>query len=141
MIPRVRRLCWVDGELLPPSAPVVRADDSRLQRGPRLLHQRADRAGRPRFEERHLRRLARGAAALRARTRRAPRRARARSPSSANAAFAGGDGVVRLQPRRDGAGRLRLIGVRAGSAPTRSVWSAIRAPPSTRARAPAAATS
>jgi branched-subunit amino acid aminotransferase/4-amino-4-deoxychorismate lyase len=83
-------------------------------------------AGRPRFEDLHLRRLERGAAALGLGVfdpelaRRALRGHAARLP--------GGEGAVRLQLSRDGRGRLRLLAIPRGLGPDPPLWSAITAP-------------
>jgi hypothetical protein len=83
-------------------------------------------AGRPRFEDLHLRRLERGAAALGLGVfdpelaRRALREHAARLP--------GGEGAVRLQLSRDGRGCLRLLAIPRGLGPDPPLWSAITAP-------------
>jgi branched-subunit amino acid aminotransferase/4-amino-4-deoxychorismate lyase len=122
-----RRLCWADGELLPIEIPVVRADDSAFAEGRGCYTSVRIAGGRPRFGERHARRLVRGAAEL---------GLGALDPDSvlralaelAKAAFEDGDGIVRLEASRDGDGRLHLIGVPRALGPERAEWSAVIAP-------------
>jgi branched-subunit amino acid aminotransferase/4-amino-4-deoxychorismate lyase len=83
--------------------------------------------GRARFEDRHLRRLARGAAAL-ALGRFDPDSASAALRELARAALPGGEGAVRLQLSRGASDRARLVGVPRGLGDDPPVWAAIRAP-------------
>jgi branched-subunit amino acid aminotransferase/4-amino-4-deoxychorismate lyase len=122
-----RRICWADGELLPLEVPVVRADDSAFSEGRGCYTTALVRAGRPRFAERHARRLAQAAAELGLPAVEDSAVLRALS-ELAKAAFEGGDGAIRLEASRDGDGRLHLIGVPRELGPARSEWSAVLAP-------------
>jgi branched-chain amino acid aminotransferase len=125
--PAPRRLCWADGELLPLELPVVRADDSAYSEGRGCYTTVSIRAGRPRFAERHARRLALDGAALRL-----PRLEEAAALRAlaelAKAAFEDGDGIIRLEASRDGDGRLHLIGVPRALDESGLEWSAVLAP-------------
>jgi branched-subunit amino acid aminotransferase/4-amino-4-deoxychorismate lyase len=122
-----RRICWADGELLPLEVPVVRADDSAFSEGRGCYTTALVQAGRPRFAERHARRLARAAAELGLPPLEESAALRALA-ELAKAAFEGGDGAIRLEASRDGDGRLHLIGVPRGLGPLRPEWSAVLAP-------------
>ena len=117
---------WVDGRLVPRGDAPIPADDSAFAEGRGCYTSVRIAAGRPRFEARHLRRLARGAEAL-ALGRFEPEQARRALRLLAAAALPGGEGAVRLQLSRDAAG-LRLVGVARGLGPDPPVWSAICAP-------------
>jgi D-alanine transaminase len=125
--PALRRLCWADGELLPLEIPVVRADDSAFSEGRGCYTTVRITAGRPRFGDRHARRLVHGAAELGLGELEAASVLRALAELS-KAAFDDGDGIVRLEVSRDGDGRLHLIGVPRELGPEREQWSAVLAP-------------
>ncbi len=127
MSAHTRRLCWVDGELLPLEMPVVRADDSAFAEGRGCYTSVRIQAGRPRFAGRHARRLAYGAAEL-GLGQLEPADVERALAELAKAAFDDGDGVVRLQVSRDGDGRLHLVGVPRALGPERTEWSAVLAP-------------
>jgi len=117
-------LCWVDGKLLPANRAVVRADDSAFREGRGCLTTLRIAAGRPRFADRHVKRLQEGAKALRlgevaeATIRRAIK-------ELGEAAFPEGEGVVRLQVSRDGDGATHLVGSARKLGKNPSEWSAI----------------
>jgi branched-subunit amino acid aminotransferase/4-amino-4-deoxychorismate lyase len=123
----LRRLCWADGELVPLDIPVVRADDSAFAEGRGCYTAVRISAGRPRFGERHARRLVHGAAELGLGRLEVDSVLRALAELS-KAAFDDGDGIVRLEASRDGDGRLHLIGVPRELGPERAEWSAVVAP-------------
>lgn len=120
-------ICWVQDRLLPRSATPIPADDSAFAEGRGCYTSVRIAGGRPRFEERHLRRLARGAAAL-GLGRFDPEAARRALRALAAAALPGGEGAVRLSLSRDGTGSLRLAAVARGLGHDPAVWSAIRSP-------------
>jgi branched-subunit amino acid aminotransferase/4-amino-4-deoxychorismate lyase len=119
-------VCWVDGQLVARGEAAIPADDSAFSEGRGCFTSVRIAAGQPRFEDRHLRRLARGARALDL-GRFEPDAARSALRELARAALPGGEGVVRLQLSR-AAGALRLTGVPRGLGDDPPVWSAIRAP-------------
>jgi branched-subunit amino acid aminotransferase/4-amino-4-deoxychorismate lyase len=119
--------CWVDGRLIARNEAAVPADDSAFSEGRGCYTSVRISSGRARFEERHLRRLARGAAAL-SLGRFEANDARAALHELARAAFPGGEGIVRLQLSRGPGGRARMVGVPRGLGADPPVWSAIRAP-------------
>ena len=84
-------------------------------------------AGRPRFIERHARRLVQNAKALRIGELDETRLRRAFA-ELASAAFAGGDGALRFQASRDGEGRVHVVGVPRPLGPEPRSWSAVVAP-------------
>jgi branched-subunit amino acid aminotransferase/4-amino-4-deoxychorismate lyase len=117
-------LCWVNGKLLSGKRAVIRADDSAFREGRGCLTTLRIAAGRPRFADRHVKRLQDGAKALRlgevaeATIRRA-------LAELGEATLPDGEGVIRLQVSRDDDGGTHLIGTarRLGSDPNE--WSAI----------------
>ncbi len=117
-------LCWVDGELVFDGRAVVRADDSAYREGRGCLTTLRIAAGRARFEDRHVSRLQDGAKSLRlgALADSTIRRAVA---ELAEAAFPDGEGVIRLQVSRDGAGATHLIGTARRLLDDPAEWSAI----------------
>lgn len=119
-------VCWVDGRLIARSDAAIPADDSAFADGRGCYTSVRIAAGRPRFEARHLRRLARGAKAL-ALGAFDPEQAR-RALHALAASLPGGEGAVRLQLSRDPRRGLRLTGVPRGLGADPPVWTAIRAP-------------
>jgi branched-subunit amino acid aminotransferase/4-amino-4-deoxychorismate lyase len=120
-------VCWVDGRLVTRGEAAVPADDSAFSEGRGCYSTVRIADGRPRFEDRHLRRLARGAIGL-ALGRFDPDAARAALRELARIALPGGEGAVRLQLSRGAARRTRLVGVPRGLGDDPPVWIAIRAP-------------
>jgi branched-chain amino acid aminotransferase len=118
---------WQDDRLRPAHEAAIPVDDSAFREGRGCYTSVRIASGRPRFEARHLRRLARGAKAL-ALGRFDPTAAQRALRELARAAFPGGEGIVRLQLSQGGAGRLRLVGVPRGLGADPPLWSAIRAP-------------
>jgi branched-subunit amino acid aminotransferase/4-amino-4-deoxychorismate lyase len=102
-------LVWIDGRVRRRDEVGVPVDDSAYAEGRGCYSTARVRDGCPLFETHHLRRLARGAAALRlgeldeAAVRHALR-------DLARAAFGGGEGVVRVQLSRAGPSRGRTLG-------------------------------
>lgn len=106
---------------------MVRADDSAFLDGVGCYTSARVRSGRPRWPDRHAARLVRDARAL-GLGGVDPTAARRALDEIARAAFGDGDGAVRLQASRDGAGRLHLVAVprRLGDDPP--AWRAVDAP-------------
>jgi D-alanine transaminase len=121
------KVCWVDGKLAARDQPVVRADDSAFAEGRGCYTSVRIQGGQPRFAERHVQRLQRGARELRLGGVDAGVVERALSELAA-AAFPDGEGIVRLQISRDGDSRLRLVGVPRALGPDRPEWSAVSSP-------------
>jgi branched-subunit amino acid aminotransferase/4-amino-4-deoxychorismate lyase len=120
-------ICWVDGRLRPIGAAAVRADDSAFAEGRGCYTSVRIDAGAPRFAGHHVRRLALAARALGLPAPR-PLELRRALDELARAAFGAGDGVVRLQVSRDGAGALHVVGVPRGLGDDAPAWRAISAP-------------
>ncbi len=118
---------WVDGSLRPADAAVVRADDSAFSEARGCYTSVRIRAGVPRFAERHVRRLQRDAHAL-GLPPVDPHLLQRALGDLAQAAFFGGEGVVRLQLSRDGEGALHVVGVPRGLGDDPPVWRAVTAP-------------
>lgn len=119
-------LIWADGDLVPRADAAIPVDDSAFSDGRGCYTSVRITGGRPRFEARHLRRLARGASALGLGTF-DPELARRALHELAAKALPGGEGAVRLQLSRDPRG-LRLVGIPRGLGADPPVWTAIRAP-------------
>ncbi|HEX5066707.1 MAG TPA: aminotransferase class IV [Myxococcota bacterium] len=119
-------MIWADGRLLSRADAAIPADDSAYSDGRGCYTSVRIAAGKPRFEARHLRRLARGAKAL-ALGPFDPELARRALHALAAKALPGGEGAVRIQLSRDARG-LRLVGIPRGLGADPPVWSAIRAP-------------
>src|SRR5262249_10133056 len=85
------------------------------------------RAGAPRFAERHVRRLVRGAQAL-ALPAVDPRLLQRALGEFARCAFLGGEGVVRLSLSRDGDGALHVVGVPRELGEDPPAWRTVTAP-------------
>jgi branched-chain amino acid aminotransferase len=117
-------LCWVDGELLPRNRAVVRVDDSAFSEGRGCFTSVRFADGRPRFADRHVKRLQDGAKALRLGELDAATIERALDEIAA-ASLPAGEGVVRLQVSRDGEGATHLFGVARELGIDQSEWSAI----------------
>jgi branched-subunit amino acid aminotransferase/4-amino-4-deoxychorismate lyase len=119
-------LIWADGRLVPRADAAIPADDSAFADGRGCYTSVRIAAGRPRFEARHLRRLARGARALDLGPF-DPELARRALHELAAKALPGGEGAVRLQLSRDPRGQ-RLVGIPRGLGADPPIWTAIRAP-------------
>jgi branched-subunit amino acid aminotransferase/4-amino-4-deoxychorismate lyase len=126
-VARAPSVCWADGALRPLDEAVVRADDLAFAEGRGCYTSVRIDAGRPRYEERHQRRLARAARALRI-GRTDPLRIRQALRELAAEAFAEGEGIVRLELSRDGAGAVHLVAVARELGDDRPEWKAITAP-------------
>jgi len=122
-----RQVCWVDGRLVPRDQPMVRADDSAFSEGRGCYTSVRIQAGRPRFAERHVQRLQRGARDLRLGSV-DPAAVECALLELAEAAFPGGEGIVRLQISRDADAQLHLVGVPRGLGNERPEWSAVTSP-------------
>jgi len=117
-------ICWVDGRLVPRTQPVIAADDSAYSEGRGCYTSVRIRGGRPRFVDRHVRRLQQGARALRLGALEKARVEQALFDVAA-AAFPDGEGIVRVQVSRGGDGSLHLVGVPRGLGPDRPEWHAV----------------
>ncbi len=117
-------LCWVDGELLPGNRAVVRADDSAFCDGRGCLTTVRIAAGRPRFLDRHIKRLQDGAKALRL-GEVAEVTIRRALAELGEATLPDGEGTIRLQVSRDDDGVTHLIGIARKLGNDPSEWSAI----------------
>jgi branched-chain amino acid aminotransferase len=106
---------------------VVRADDSAFAEGRGCYTSVRIHGGRPRFAERHLRRLQRGARELGLGRVDAAAVARALAELT-EASFPDGEGVVRLQISRGAGDELHLVGVPRSLGNDRPEWSAITSP-------------
>jgi len=122
-----RPVCWVDGRLVPGDEPVVRADDSAFCEGRGCYTSVRVQAGRPRFAQRHVKRLQLGARALRLGNVDAEALERALS-ELARAAFPDGEGIVRLQISRDASAQLHVVGVPRSLGNERLEWCAVTSP-------------
>lgn len=116
-------LVWIDGRVRRRDEAGIPVDDSGYAEGRGCYTTARIRGGLPRFEALHLRRLARGAAALRL----GPfdeREAVHALRDLAAAAFPGGEGVVRVQLSR-GRDGVRVVGIPRGLGDDPPVWSAV----------------
>jgi len=120
-------LWWVDGELLGLDAAGVRGDDSAFREGRGCYTTAAIRGGRPRWIDRHARRLRRDAERLGIGVIDSERVEQALCELGA-AAFPGRDGIVRVQASRDARGAMHVVGLARESGPDTDRWSAVRAP-------------
>lgn len=102
----------------------MHADDSAYTEGRGCYTSVRIEGGRPRFAERHVARLRRAARELGVGEVEAGAVRRALAELS-EAAFGGGEGIVRLQASRDGAGRVHLVGLPRGLGRDRPEWSAV----------------
>ncbi|MDJ0852152.1 MAG: aminotransferase class IV [Myxococcota bacterium] len=118
------KVCWVDGRLAPLDEPAVFADDSAFSEGRGCYTSARVTAGRPRFPDRHAARLVRASAELGLGDL-DPELVHRALAELAEAAFGTGDGVVRLQASRDGAGRLHVVGVPRPLGHEPAEWTAI----------------
>ncbi len=105
----------------------MRADDSAYSEARGCYTSVHIRAGDPRFAERHVRRLERDARAL-ALPAPDPRLLHRALRELARAAFADGDGVVRLQLSRSGDGALHVVAVPRALGDDPPEWRAVTAP-------------
>lgn len=115
----------MDGALVPRSAPAIPAHDGAFAEGRGCYTSVRIAGGRPRFAERHARRLARGALALG--FGRVDGRWVDQALDALGRRFADGEGAVRLQLSRDDDGCLHRVGVPRGLGDDPPVWSAITA--------------
>ena len=106
---------------------MVRCDDSAYSEGRGCYTTARVVGGRPRFAERHVRRLVRAARALRLGDLEEDQVRRALS-ELAEAAFGDGEGIVRIQASRDGDGQLHLVGIPRPIGNELPIWSAILVP-------------
>jgi len=120
----MERICWVDGSLRAVGEACVGADDSAYAEGRGCYTSAHVRAGEVRFEARHVQRLVRDARALELGEVDA-NAARRALRELAEAAFGGGNGVVRLQASRDAAGRVRLVATARALGDDPREWTAI----------------
>jgi branched-subunit amino acid aminotransferase/4-amino-4-deoxychorismate lyase len=118
---------WVDGKLLDPDDAAVRVDDSAFSTGRGCYSTGRFAGGRIRFGERVVRRLARDARTLELGDV-DEASCLAGMVALGQAHFGGGEGVVRLQASRDGAGSLHLVGVARELGPEPAEWRAISPP-------------
>jgi branched-subunit amino acid aminotransferase/4-amino-4-deoxychorismate lyase len=122
-----RDVCWVEGRIQQRSAPAVPVDDAAYSEGRGCYSSVRIEAGRPRYVERHLRRLARGARALDL-GRFDPERARQALRELGAAAFPDGHGIIRLQITPGPQDRVRLVGIPRALGADPPAWTVIRAP-------------
>ncbi|MCZ6465428.1 MAG: aminotransferase class IV [Proteobacteria bacterium] len=115
---------WIDGELHPRERPALRADDSAFLEGRGCYTTARVVAGRPRWPERHARRLRRDARTLGLGEVDEQGVQRALQ-EIAEAIFPDGDGVVRLEVSCDGDGRLHLVGVPRTLGEEPDLWTAV----------------
>jgi branched-chain amino acid aminotransferase len=120
-------LAWVGGQLCRRAEVGVPVDDSAYAEGRGCYTTARIAGGRPLFEDRHVRRLERGVRALalgRLDTQQVTHALR----DLGAAAFADGEGIVRVQVSRGPAGTARVVGIPRGLGDEPAVWSAITAP-------------
>jgi 4-amino-4-deoxychorismate lyase len=104
----VEDVCWVEGCLRSAEQVRIGADAGTHAEGPGCYTTARVRAGQVHLEVRHVQRLLRDARAL-ALGEVDANAARRALRELAEAAFGGGDGIVRLQVSRDAAGAVRLV--------------------------------
>lgn len=115
--------CWVDGRITARSKAAVRADDCAFTDGRGCYTSVRIRDGRPRFADRHLRRLQDGAAALR--LGRVEKLDFEKALADLAATFADGEGIVRLQVSCDADGGVHLTGLPRGLGDEPPAWHAV----------------
>jgi branched-subunit amino acid aminotransferase/4-amino-4-deoxychorismate lyase len=118
---------WVDGELRDAGTAVVRADDSAFSSGRGCYSTGRFAGGRVRFGERVVRRLARDALSL-GLGKVDEALCLEGMVALGQAHFGDGEGVVRLQASRDGAGSLHVVGVSRALGAEPAQWRAISPP-------------
>jgi branched-subunit amino acid aminotransferase/4-amino-4-deoxychorismate lyase len=118
---------WVDGEFVDAEAAVVRSDDSAFSSGRGCYTTGRFAGGSIRFGERVVRRLARDARTL-GLGEVDEALCLAGMLTLGKRRFGDGEGVVRLQASRDGAGSLHLVGVARQVGPEPAEWRAISFP-------------
>jgi branched-subunit amino acid aminotransferase/4-amino-4-deoxychorismate lyase len=118
---------WVDGQLIDSDTAAVRADDSAFSSGRGCYTTGRFAGGGVRFGERVVRRLARDARTLDLGEVDGDL-CLAGMVALGKAHFGAGEGVVRLQASRDGAGSLHLVGVARAVGPEPAEWRAISPP-------------
>ncbi len=117
----------MDGALVPRDGPALPPDDLALREGRGCYTTARVRDGRLRHGERVVRRLVRDAALLGV-GRLDEDRCREALERLGRAAFAGGEGIVRLQASRDADGRVHLVGLPRDLGPEPEAWRAVSAP-------------
>lgn len=120
-------LAWVDGRVRPRAEASVPVDDSAYAEGRGCYSTARIAGGAPRFPERHVRRLERGARALGLGKLDAWQVLHALRDLAA-AAFPAGEGIVRVQVSRGDDGRARVVGIPRALGHEPRGWSAITAP-------------
>jgi branched-chain amino acid aminotransferase len=118
---------WVDGKLRDADTAAVSADDSAFSSGRGCYSTGRFAGGRVRYGERVVRRLARDARAL-GLGKVDEALCLAGMVTLGHAHFGDGEGVVRLQASRDGAGSLHVVGVSRALGPEPAEWRAISPP-------------
>ena len=118
---------WVDGELVDAGTAAVRADDSAFSSGRGCYTAGRFAGGGVRFGGRVVRRLARDARTLDL-GEVDEALCLAGMVALGKAHFGDGEGVVRLQASRDGAGALHLVGVARAVGPEPAEWRAVSPP-------------
>src|SRR6185436_18906313 len=113
--------------LRPAAAAAVRADDSAFSEARGCYTSVRIRAGAPRFAARHVARLVRDARSL-GLPRADPLLLLRALDELARAAFAGGEGIVRLQLSSDGDGALHVVGTARALGDDPPAWRAVTAP-------------
>jgi branched-subunit amino acid aminotransferase/4-amino-4-deoxychorismate lyase len=118
---------WIDGRVRRRTEAGVPVDDSAYADGRGCYTAVRISGGRPVFEDRHLRRLARGARALGLGSLDARQVGHALRDLAA-VAFPGGDGIVRVQVSRGAAGAARVVGIPRALGDDPPAWTAVTAP-------------
>jgi branched-subunit amino acid aminotransferase/4-amino-4-deoxychorismate lyase len=118
---------WIDGRVRRRAEAGVPVDDSAYADGRGCYTAVRIRGGRPVFEDRHVRRLLRGARALGLGVLDARQVGHALR-DLAQAAFADGDGIVRVQVSRGAGDRARVVGIPRALGADPPTWTAISAP-------------
>jgi len=119
--------CWVDGQLLPPGAPVLPADDSAFLEGRGCYTTARIRGGRALWADRHARRLERDARRLEI-GEVDPEQVLRALTELGRAAFSQGEGIVRVQASRSSRGQLHVVGIPRELGPEPRCWAARIAP-------------
>jgi branched-chain amino acid aminotransferase len=120
-------LAWIDGRVRRRDEVGVPVDDSAYAEGRGCYTSVRINGGRPLFEDRHLRRLQRGARAL-ALGSLDPRQVGHALRDLAAAAFPHGEGIVRVQVSRGRGGAARVVGIPRALGDDPPAWTAITAP-------------
>lgn len=120
-------LAWIGGRVQPRAEVGVPVDDSAYAEGRGCYSTARIARGLPRFPERHVRRLERGARAL-GLGKLDPREVLHALRDLAAAAFPEGEGVVRVQVSRGADDRARVVGIPRALGDDPPTWSAVTAP-------------